>query len=79
MLFVLSGCGSKYTESKEQILSAKIRYFDGSMDTVLLESYSLLTGGSSVVLKTLEGRTIIVGINNVMIISESEEQFYCQN
>ena len=51
---------------------AKVRYFDGSLDTLEITGYS--TVGSCVRLRTLDGRQTILGANNVIIIEEVEEQ-----
>ena len=53
-------------------LIAKVRYFDGSLDTLEISGYS--TAGSCVRLRTLDGRQTILGANNVIIIEEVEDQ-----
>ena len=71
MIFFIAGCSN---QSNNRIQSAMIRYFDGSMDTVLILDYSL-TGDGIVKLSTLEGREVIISINNVIIIDETEELY----
>ena len=73
LLVVLSGCGMK---DPTRVTSAKVRYFDGSMDTVLLDSYEV--GRTAVYLHTAEGRTVVIGPNNVIIIEESKYQYNAQ-
>lgn len=76
MAVILVGCGiQNETKDDRRVSSAQIRYFDGSMDTVLLESYYIGAGGSYMVLKTDAGRQLIIGINNVLIINETEAQY----
>ena len=61
--------------SKNRVLSAKIRYFDGSMDTVLINSYYVT--GAIMTLCTVDGRKVVIGANNVVVIEETEEQYNC--
>lgn len=80
-LVVLSGCSAgpgknSSAVTEKRVTSAKIRYFDGSLDTVVLQSYVLDMYGM-VILYTEDGRKVIVGPNNVMIIEESEAQYNC--
>jgi hypothetical protein len=59
-------------EKTSMRLIAKVRYFDGSLDTLEITGYS--TVGSCVRLRTLDGRQTILGANNVIIIEEVEDQ-----
>ncbi len=52
-------------------LIAKIRYFDGSMDTIRITGYSTV-GGGSIWLKADDGHIAVIGANNVMIIEDEE-------
>ena len=54
-------------------LIAKIRYFDGSMDTIRITGYSPV--GGSMWLKAEDGHFTIVGANNVIIVEDEE---YCE-
>ena len=49
-------------------LIAKIRYFDGSMDTIRITGYSPV--GGSVWLKAEDGHIAVVGANNVIIVED---------
>ena len=60
------------TEKTSTRLIAKVRYFDGSLDTLEISGYS--TVGSCVRLRTIDGRQTILGANNVIIIEEVEDQ-----
>ena len=51
-------------------LIAKIRYFDGSMDTIRITAYSPV--GGSFWLKADDGHFTIVGANNVIIVEDEE-------
>lgn len=76
MAAVLTGCGAQdATKDDQRVLSAQIRYFDGSMETILLESYFVGKGGSYLILNTDAGRRLMIGINNVLIINETEDQY----
>lgn len=76
VFILLTGC-SNGTDSR-MITSAKIRYFDGSTDTVIVESYNIGAGGIMHI-RTDAGRTITIGSNNVIIINETEAQYNCQD
>ena len=54
-------------------LIAKIRYFDGSVDTIRITGYSPV--GGSMWLKAEDGYFTIVGPNNVIIVEDEE---YCE-
>lgn len=75
-----NGTGAKNqaeVQEEKRVTSAKIRYFDGSLDTVLLTSYSWLGNSDLVILHTDEGRKIIIDGSNMMIVEESEAQYNC--
>lgn len=72
LLVFLSGC----TQGEKRIMSAKVRYFDGSMDTILIDRYRIMDG--TVTIYTDSGRKIVIGANNVIIIEESEAQYNCK-
>ena len=75
VLILLAGCDG--IPSEKWITSAKIRYFDGSMDTVIVDSFNIGAGGIMHI-RTDSGRTITIGPNNAIIIYETEAQFNCQ-
>ena len=51
-------------------LIAKIRYFDGSMDTIRIVAYEPM--GGSIWLKAEDGHIAVIGTNNVMIIQDEQ-------
>ena len=51
-------------------LIAKVRYFDGSMDTIRITCYSPV--GGSLWLKVDDGHIAVIGANNVMIIQDEQ-------
>ena len=51
-------------------LIAKIRYFDGSMDTIRITGYSPV--GGSIWLKAKDGHITVIGANNVIIVEDDE-------
>ena len=51
-------------------LIAKIRYFDGSMDTIRITGYS--PAGGCIWLKADDGHIAVIGANNVIIVEDEE-------
>ena len=51
-------------------LIAKVRYFDGSMDTIRITGYSPV--GGSLWLKADDGHIAVIGANNVIIVEDDE-------
>ena len=51
-------------------LIAKIRYFDGSMDTIRITGYSPV--GGSIWLKADDGHSAVIGANNVIIVEDED-------
>ena len=49
-------------------LVAKIRYFDGSMDTIRITGYSPV--GGSIWLQAEDGHIAVIGANNVIIVED---------
>jgi hypothetical protein len=83
LLCILAGCAVQTVQTQQtgvgtekRIVSAKIRYLDGSIDTVVVDRYSFAYTGVGV-LYTEDGRKLIVGVNNVILIEESEAQYNC--
>lgn len=74
VMVLLSGCSGT---SDKYITTAKIRYFDGTTDTVIVESYNIATGGI-LHIRTDAGRTVTISANNVIFITETEAQYNCQ-
>lgn len=72
VLALLTGCDG--VSDDKRITTAKIRYFDGSMDTLEIDHWRSTSPGYFV-LYTAEGRTVVIGANNVILIEESEEQY----
>lgn len=72
IIFLLAGCNGG--TSGRRITTAKIRYFDGSMDTLEVDKWYTSSSGT-ITLHTEEGRTVVIGANNVILIEESEEQY----
>lgn len=74
-LVLCTGCSNTATDGGvNKVITAKVRYFDGSMDTLELERFYFSAGG--VVLTLKNGTKMTLGINNVIIIEEPEEQYY---
>lgn len=65
-------------KTEDKVITAQIRYFDGSQDTILLKKYWTSTDGV-ITLFTDQDRKILISPNNVIIIEETEEQYYNLN
>lgn len=74
VLILLTGCSGS---SDKYITTAKVRYFDGTTDTVIVESYNIASGGIMHI-RTDAGRTVTISANNVILITETEAQYNCQ-
>lgn len=72
VLILLTSCSG--TTADKRITTAKIRYFDGSMDTLEVDRWFASASGT-VTLHTMEGRKVVIGANNVILIEETEEQY----
>ena len=55
---------------KQGNLIAKVRYFDGSLDTIWIVAYEPM--GGSIWLKAEDGHITVVGANNVIIVEDEE-------
>ena len=51
-------------------LIAKIRYFDGSMETIRITGYSPV--GGCIWLKAEDGHIALIGANNVIIVEDED-------
>jgi hypothetical protein len=65
ILLVAVGCSSYQGKAKEPLI-AKVRYFDGSLDT--LEITEWRTVGAAITFRSIDGVTTTTGANNVIII-----------
>ena len=65
ILLVAVGCSSYQGQAKEPLI-AKIRYFDGSMDTLYITEWR--SNGAAITFTSIDGVTTTTGANNVIII-----------
>lgn len=72
VLALLTGCDGLTADKR--ITTAKIRYFDGSMDTLEVDRWYSSRSGT-VTIFTAEGRKVVIGANNIILIEETEEQY----
>lgn len=79
LLLILTSCSTTIPPDDDRITTARIRYLDGSMDVVEIEKYKPYEQSGSLVLRTADGRTMVVGANNVIIINESKDQYECKD
>ena len=75
-LLVLTGC-SLPKQPNKTVKTARVRYFDGSIDTLVVTDFSLNNG--VFILHTDAGRTVAIGANNAIVIEETEEQYNCMD
>lgn len=57
-------------QTEKQINTAKIRYFDGSTDTLQITRYS--TSDGTVTVWTRDGGVCITGANNIILVSDDD-------
>lgn len=75
ILAVCTGCsGSNNTGNGKRVTHARIRYFDGSMDVLEVNGWSASKSGM-VTIHTTDGRRVVIGANNVILIEETKEQY----
>ena len=75
--FVLMTNTSSYPE-EQKVISAQIRYFDGSQETIILKKYWTSTDGV-ITLFTDQDRKVLISPNNVIIIEETNDQYNCMD
>ena len=64
-------CGILFANVKTGPAVAKIRYFDGSLDTIRITDWRIRDG--AVVFTTERGWKNVIGVNNVIIIEGDED------
>jgi len=64
-------CGIFAANAKTRPAVAKIRYFDGSLDTIRITDWQIRDG--AVVFTTERGWKNAIGVNNVIIIEGDED------
>lgn len=74
VLFFCTGCDSVSSGDEKRVVHAKIRYFDGSMDTLEVDRWFASQSGT-VTIFTTEGRKVVIGANNIILIDETEDQY----
>lgn len=58
------------TQTEKQINTAKIRYFDGSTDTLQITRYAI--NEDAVTVWTRDGGVCITGANNIILVSDDD-------
>ena len=75
ILFIFcAGCSKPDTDGERLVRTAKVRYFDGSMETLEIEKFDVSASGL-VHLYLKDGAEMYFGLNNVIIVKETEEQY----
>ena len=62
---LVAGCNAYNGQAKGPLV-AKVRYFDGSMDTIYITNWG--TNGAAIWFTSIDGVTTTTGANNVIII-----------
>ncbi len=65
ILSLIVSCSAYQGQAKEPLI-AKIRYFDGSLDTLFISSWG--QNGGTIWFTSIDGVTTTTGSNNVIII-----------
>lgn len=65
ILSLIVGCSAYQGQAKEPLI-AKVRYFDGSMDTLYITEWR--SNGAAITFTSIDGVTTTTGANNVIII-----------
>ena len=72
VLILCTGC--QFGSDEKRVIHAKIRYFDGTMDTLEVDRWFTSASGT-VTIHTTEGRKVVIGANNIILIEETEDQY----
>ena len=70
LLMICTGCSKPATDSDRFVRTAKVRYFDGSMETIRITGYSPV--GGCIWLKADDGHIALIGANNVIIVEDED-------
>ena len=73
-IFLLTGCSGQNKDASARITTAKIRYFDGSCDTLEVDRWFAPESGI-IDIQTTEGREVVIGANNIILIEETIDQY----
>lgn len=65
IIVLVAGCSAYQGQAKEPMI-AKVRYFDGSLDTIYITEWR--TVGAAITFTSIDGVTTTTGANNVIII-----------
>ena len=68
---LVAGCNAYHGQAKEPLV-AKVRYFDGSMDTIYITNWG--TNGAAIWVTSIDGVTTTTGANNVIIIRGDKDE-----
>lgn len=74
LLVICAGCSKPATDSGGFVWTAKVRYFDGAMETLVIKRFDVSSSGL-VHLYLEDGSDMYFGVNNVIIVKETEEQY----
>lgn len=67
---IVAMCNSGNSEKMPDVMTAKIRYFDGSTDTLQITRYSISDG--TVTVWTRDGQVCISSANNIILLSDDD-------
>lgn len=74
LLVICAGCSKPATDSGRFVWTAKVRYFDGAMETLEIERFDVSASGL-IHLYLKDGAEMYFGVNNMIIVKETEEQY----
>lgn len=74
LLTICSGCTPNAICNDKIVTTAKVRYFDGAMETLVIKRFDTSSAGL-VHLYLEDGAEMYFGVNNVIIVKETEERY----
>lgn len=74
LLVICAGCSKPATDGERIITTAKVRYLDGSTETLEITHFSASQSGLIRIVLT-DGSEMYFGVNNVIIVKETEEKY----
>ena len=74
LLTICAGCSSTTKDGERIITTAKVRYLDGATETLEITHFFASQSGLIHIFLT-DGSEMYFGINNVIIVKETEEKY----
>lgn len=75
LLVICAGCSKPATDGERIITTAKVRYLDGSTETLEITHFSAASQSGLIHIFLTDGSEMYFGVNNVIIVKETEEKY----